>query len=256
MSDPQLSIVIPIFDEEDSIAPLYREIDAALAPWGDGFEIVLVDDGSGDGSPAILRELAEKDERVRVLTLEGRQGQSAALDAGFRAVRAPITVTLDADLQNDPADIPRLVECLGDDVDVVNGVRRDRCDTRWKIFTSRVANAVRNWLTGESVTDVGCSLRVMRTSFLRRIRLTRGLHRFLPTLLRLEGARIVEVSVSHRPRRYGRSKYGTRNRVFAGIVDLLAVRRMVLAANAASTESPRPAPSPCGFAARGRPRRP
>ena len=248
MPDPRLSVVVPIFDEEDSIVPLYGEIDAALESWGDGLEIVLVDDGSGDGSPTILRELAHKDERVRVITLEGRYGQASALDAGFRAARAPITVTLDADLQNDPADIPMLLEHLGDDVDVVNGVRRDRHDTVWKIFTSRIANGVRNRLTGESVTDVGCSLRVMRTVFLRRIRLDRGLHRFLPTLLRLEGARMVEVPVSHRPRRYGRSKYGARNRLFAAIADLVRVRRMK-ASTADSTESSRPAPS-------GHPRRP
>jgi dolichol-phosphate mannosyltransferase len=229
VSDPTLSVVVPIFDEEESIVALYEEIEAALAPWGDDLEIVLVDDGSADGSAALLGELARKDERVRIIALEGHRGQSAALDAGFRAVRAPITATLDADLQNDPADIPMLLERLerpGDDVDVVNGVRSQRCDTRWKILTSKVANAIRNRLTGESVTDVGCSLRVMRTSFLRRIRLERGLHRFLPTLLRLEGARIVELPVSHRPRRHGRSKYGASNRLLQGLADLMLVRRM------------------------------
>jgi glycosyltransferase involved in cell wall biosynthesis len=222
----ELSVVVPVFDEEDSIEPLYREIDAALSSLGAGLEMIWVDDGSRDRSAEILAELDRKDTRVRVITLAGNQGQSAALDAGFRAVRAPVTVTLDADLQNDPADIPMLLEHLAPDVDVVNGVRVGRRDSRWKILTSRVANALRNRLTQESVTDVGCSLRVIRTPFLRRITLERGLHRFLPTLLRLEGARMVEVPVSHRARRYGRSKYGLRNRLLPAIVDLLAVRRM------------------------------
>jgi dolichol-phosphate mannosyltransferase len=224
--EPRLSVVVPIFDEADSVEPLHREIDAALTSLGDALEIVLVDDGSRDGTAERLRVLAAKDERVRIVTLDRNHGQSAALDAGFRAARAPVLVTLDADLQNDPADIPALLERLGDDVDVVNGVRIHRRDAWTRRAASRVANAVRNRLTGESVTDVGCSLRVMRTPLVRRIKLYRGMHRFLPTLLRLEGARIVEMPVSHRPRRYGRSKYGFLGRGAQGLVDLLAVRWM------------------------------
>jgi glycosyltransferase involved in cell wall biosynthesis len=158
-----------------------------------------------------------------VVELDGNHGQSAALDAGFRVVRAPVTVTLDADLQNDPADILMLLEQLRPGVDVVNGVRVKRRDPRTKLLSSRIANAVRNWLLGESITDVGCSLRVMRTSFIKRVKLYRGLHRFLPTLLAIEGARMIEVPVSHRPRRYGTSKYGVRDRLFVGLVDLMAV---------------------------------
>ena len=222
---PALAVVIPVFDEEESLRPLHAELCAALAPLAGGAEILFVDDGSRDGSVAVLRELAEKDPRVQVLRLDGHHGQSAALDAGFRAVTAPLTATLDADLQNDPADLPKLLALL-DGADVVNGVRVDRCDSFSKRVSSRVANAVRNRLTRESVTDVGCSLRVMRTAHLRRIKLYRGLHRFLPTLLALEGARVVEIPVSHRPRSYGRSKYGVGNRLFTGIVDLFAVRWM------------------------------
>jgi len=221
--EPALAVVVPIYDEVESLVPLHREIDAALAGFGARLEIVLVDDGSRDGSHEVLRELARKDERVRVVTLDSNHGQSAALDAGFGLVRAPVVVTLDADLQNDPADIPLLLEHLRDDVDVVNGVRIGRRDSLSKIWSSRIANAVRNRLTGESVTDVGCSLRVMRTVILRRVKLYRGMHRFLPTLLRIEGARVVEVPVSHRARRYGRSKYGIRNRLLPGMLDLLAV---------------------------------
>jgi len=224
-SVPALSVVVPVYDEEDSLLPLYRELDAALASLEGGVEFIFVDDGSRDASLSLLRDLEGKDERVRVVALEQNCGQSAALDAGFRAVRAELTVTLDGDLQNDPADIPALLAHL-DEADVVNGIRIGRCDSRLRILSSYIANAVRNRVTGESVTDVGCSLRVMRTRYLRRIKLFRGMHRFLPTLLILEGARAIEVPVSHRPRRYGRSKYGIGNRLFVGIVDLLAVRWM------------------------------
>lgn len=223
--EPWLSIVIPVHDEEASLEPLYRELDAAVAAIRGEVEIILVDDGSRDASLLVLRELERKDPRVRALALARACGQSAALDAGFRAARGSVVATLDADLQNDPADLPRLLAHLGE-ADVVNGVRTGRCDSRLKILSSRVANAVRNRVTGESVSDVGCSLRVMKSSYLRRVKLYRGMHRFLPTLLRLEGARLIEVPVSHRPRRYGRSKYGIGNRLFVGVVDLLAVRWM------------------------------
>jgi glycosyltransferase involved in cell wall biosynthesis len=223
--EPYLSVVVPVHDEVDSIEPLHRELDAALASIPGGVEIVLVDDGSRDGSLARMRELATKDPRVRVIALERNHGQTAALEAGFRAARGQVTATLDADLQNDPADLPRLLAHL-DRADVVNGVRAGRRDGRVRRWSSRIANAFRNWATHESVTDVGCSLRVMRTSYLRRVKLYRGMHRFLPTLLRMEGARVIELPVSHRPRRYGRSKYGIGNRLFVGLVDVLAVRWM------------------------------
>jgi len=222
-----LAVVVPVFDEAGSVEILHREIDAALASYGDALEIVFVDDGSRDETPQLLRDLACKDPRVRVVTLDANHGQSAALDAGFRVVRAPITATLDADLQNDPAEIPRLLERLEPGVDVVNGVRVDRRDSPLRVLSSRIANTVRNAVTGESVTDVGCSLRVMRTPLLRRVKLYRGMHRFLPTLLRIEGARIVELPVRHRPRRFGASKYGIWGRLLEGSADLLAVRWMM-----------------------------
>ena len=222
---PALSVVVPLYDERDSLTPLYRELDAAVGQWPGGIELVFVDDGSRDGSAAVLAELASKDPRVRVVTLAVNAGQSAALDAGFRAARGDIVATLDADLQNDPADLRRLLGYIGE-ADVINGVRAERHDTWVRRVSSRVANGVRNRVTGESVTDVGCSLRVMRATYLRRVKLYRGLHRFLPTLLAIEGARVMEVPVTHRPRRYGRSKYGIGNRLFVGIVDLLAVRWM------------------------------
>lgn len=218
-----LSVVIPIYDEAENVEPLWRELGDVLDKLEGDAEIIFVDDGSRDQSTARVRELAELDSRVRLVRLDGNHGQSAALDAGFRAARGEITVTMDGDLQNDPADIPRLLERL-DRADVVNGVRLDRSDSPLRKISSRIANAFRNRVTRESVTDVGCSLRAVRTEYLRRLRLFRGAHRFLPTLLRIEGARVTEIPVSHRPRRHGRSKYGIRNRLFAGFFDVFAVR--------------------------------
>ena len=222
---PALSVVVPVYDEEDSLEPLHRELDAALASLPGEAEWIFVDDGSRDGSLAVLRRLEQKDPRLRVVALGRNRGQSAALEAGFRAARGGVIATLDADLQNDPRDIPRLLALL-DGADVVNGVRVDRRDTMARVLASRVANAVRNWATRENVTDVGCSLRVMRSDFAKRVKLRRGMHRFLPTLLRLEGARILETPVAHRSRRYGHSKYGIWDRLFVGVADLLAVRAM------------------------------
>lgn len=222
-SAPQLSVVVPIHDEAESLPLLYRELAEVLKDAEGGVEFVLVDDGSTDGSLDILRSLAREDPRVRVLALDGNHGQSAALAAGFEAVRGELTVMLDADLQNDPADIPRMLARM-DEADVVNGVRVDRHDSFVRRISSRIGNGFRNWMTDESVTDVGCSLRVVRTKFLKRVRPFRGMHRFLPTLLRLEGARVIEIPVAHRPRRYGRSKYGIGNRLFVGLEDVLGVR--------------------------------
>jgi len=223
--EPRLSVVVPIYDEEDSLEPLHRELDAALSGLPGGVEIVLVDDGSRDRSLDVMRGLAAKDGRVRVLALDRNHGQSAAFEAGFRAARGEVIATLDADLQNDPADIPRMMERLGE-ADVVNGVRADRRDDLVRRWSSKIANGFRNRVTDESVTDVGCSLRVMRARHAKRVKMFRGMHRFLPTLLRLEGARVTEMPVAHRERRYGTSKYGIGNRLFVGLVDVFAVRWM------------------------------
>ncbi len=226
MSDAAaLSLVIPVRDEAESLEALHRELDAAVGAWPGGLEILFVDDGSRDASRARLQAIAEKDARVRVLALDAPHGQSAALDAGFRAARGELIATLDADLQNDPADLPRLLAAL-EQADVVCGVRFARRDGLRRQLSSRIANALRNALTGERVRDVGCSLRVMRSSHLARVKLHRGMHRFLPTLLALEGARVIELPVAHRPRRHGRSKYGIFDRLFVGLVDVFAVRWM------------------------------
>ena len=218
-------MVVPVFDERDNLEPLHRELAAALAGVSGGVEFVYVDDGSRDGSAELMATLAKRDERVRVVRFAANRGQTAAFDAGFRAARGEVVATLDADLQNDPADLPRLLAAL-ERADVVNGVRVGRRDGLVRKLSSRIGNGFRNWMTHETVSDVGCSLRVMRASYLRRVKLYRGMHRFLPTLLRMEGARVVELPVSHRPRRHGRSKYGIANRLFVGLADVFAVRWM------------------------------
>ena len=225
LEHPFLSVVVPVHDEAESLDPLYGEPVAALAGVPGPSEMIFVDDGSVDESLRILRGLEAKDARVRVVVLDVNAGQSAALDAGFRAVRGEVVATLDADLQNDPADILRLLPWL-EEADVVNGIRTPRNDSWSRRVASRIANAVRNRVTGVEVSDIGCSLRVMRACFLRRIKLYDGLHRFLPTLLAMEGARLCEVEVSHRARRYGTSKYGIGNRLFVALADLFAVAWM------------------------------
>ncbi len=163
---------------------------------------------------------------IRILRFPRNQGQSAAMHAGFRAARGEVVVTLDADLQNDPADIPRLLELLdeGDGCDMVSGIRQQRRDGFVRLAASRIANKVRNWVVGDTVSDVGCSLKAYRRSFLLKLPAFNGLHRFLPALFQIQGARIRELPVSHRPRVHGVSKYSINNRLWRGIHDLVGVR--------------------------------
>ncbi|HEY2736810.1 MAG TPA: glycosyltransferase family 2 protein, partial [Thermoanaerobaculia bacterium] len=205
MRNPGISLVVPLFNEAESLSILAAEIRTAMESTGKDYEILFVDDGSTDGSAEVLRALAAEDRRVRVIRLRRNCGQSAALATGFRHARGSVVVTLDADLQNDPADIPRLLAGL-DTFDVICGVRLHRQDGWLRLASSRIANRIRNRVTRESVTDTGCTLRVYRAEFLRRVPAFHGMHRFLPTLLRLAGARVTEIPVSHRPRLHGQSK--------------------------------------------------
>lgn len=223
---PWLSVVLPVRDEIGALPGLTGELAKVLDGLGRSSECIFVDDDSRDGSRAWLQAESSCRPDWRVVMLDGHRGQATALGAGFAAARGELIATLDADGQNDPADLPLLLGLLGEDVDVVCGVRVERHDAALRRLASSVANAVRNRLTGEQITDVGCSLRVMRASFAKAIRLERGLHRFLPTLLRIEGARIVETPVSHRPRRAGRSKYGVFDRLPQALRDLWTVRRL------------------------------
>lgn len=220
-----LSLVIPVFNERDNLEPLVGEIGASLAGSGWRYEVILVDDGSNDGSDAVLARLRPLHPELRVVRFARNAGQTAAIDAGFRRARGGVVVTLDADLQNDPADIPRLVREL-DGWDAVVGVRARRRDTLVRRVSSRIANYVRNRLSDETIADTGCSLKAYRREALGSLKLYRGMHRFLPTLLKMEGRRVREFPVGHRPRVHGDSKYGIGNRLVPSFVDLLAVRWM------------------------------
>ena len=220
-----LSLVIPVYNERDNLEPLVGEIVGSLAGTGWHYEVLLVDDGSSDGSDAVLARLRERHPVLRVVRFAKNAGQTAAIDAGFRRARGATVVTLDADLQNDPADIPRLVREL-DGWDAVVGVRATRRDSLVRRVSSRIANYVRNRLSDETITDTGCSLKAYRREALATLKLYRGMHRFLPTLLKMEGRRVREFPVGHRPRVHGTSKYGISNRLVPSFVDLLAVRWM------------------------------
>ncbi len=226
MSGPGISVVIPVRDERENLAPLWSELQAVLEGTGRSFEVLFVDDGSVDGTPEVLESLSASDARIRVLSLESPSGQTAALDAGFRNARGDLVITLDADLQNDPADIPLLLDRIGP-LDALCGYRLQRHDSWLRRLSSRVANGVRNRVTGDHVLDIGCSLKIFRRPCLERVRLYDGMHRFLPTLLRLEGFRVGQIPVRHRPRVRGSSKYGIRGRLLRGCADLLAVRWMI-----------------------------
>jgi dolichol-phosphate mannosyltransferase len=222
-----LSVVIPVYNEEDNLPLLWPELRGVLEESGVSFEVVFVDDGSHDRSAEIIRSLRDADPRVRLVRLKANAGETAATDAGFKAARGQRVVTMDADLQNDPRDIPALLQRL-DQWDAATGWRVTRGDgdsvvRRW---SSRLANTIRNWLSDESIHDSGCTFRAFRRECLRELVLYRGFHRFIPTLLRMRGYRVVEVPVGNRPRRFGRSKYGVLNRVFVSFVDLLVVRWM------------------------------
>ncbi|MFL6236418.1 MAG: glycosyltransferase family 2 protein [Thermoanaerobaculia bacterium] len=225
MATPEISIVIPVYNEEENLPLLAAEIHGAMRPLGRPYEVIYVDDGSTDGSPGVLLELAREDPATRVIRQRRNSGQTAALDAGFRFARGEIVVTLDSDLQNDPADIPRLLAAL-DGYDVVSGVRARRRDTWVRRASSRIANRVRNRLTHDHVTDVGCTLRACRAEHLRGVPMFTGMHRFLPTLLAMAGARKTEIPVNHRPRLHGQPKYNISNRLWRALADLFAVRWM------------------------------
>ena len=222
-----LSVVIPVYNEEENLAPLWAELRPVVEGLGLDFEVVFVDDGSQDRSAEIVRRLREGDTRVRLVSLKANAGETAATDAGFKAARGRMVVTMDADLQNDPADIPPLLaELERSGATAVVGYRVNRRDGGWKRLQSRIANAVRNRLNGETIRDTGCSLKAFRADALRALPLFNGMHRFLPTLIKLHGGTVAEVPVRHRPRRLGLTKYGMWNRVFRSLADALAVRWM------------------------------
>jgi glycosyltransferase involved in cell wall biosynthesis len=226
MSDRvELSLVVPVYNERENLPLLVEEVGRALA--GRRYEIVAVDDGSTDGSLDVLKALKRAHPELHILAFAANAGQTAAFAAGFAVARGQVVVTLDADLQNDPADIPALLaELERSGAAAVAGYRVERQDTGWKRLQSRIANGVRNRLNRETIRDTGCSLKAFRADALRDLPLFNGMHRFLPTLVRMHGGRVTEVPVRHRPRRFGTTKYGMWNRVFRAFADALAVRWM------------------------------
>ena len=222
-----LSVVIPVYNEEASLSPLWSELRGVLDRLRLSFEVVFVDDGSRDRSAEIIRSFREADQRVRLVRLKTNGGETAATDAGFKAARGRRIVVMDADLQNDPGDIPMLLAHL-DRWDAVTGWRVDRAagDNLVRRASSRIANRIRNWLSDEAIQDSGCTFRAFRRECLRELVLYRGFHRFIPTLLKMRGYRVIEVPVGHRPRRFGRSKYGVLNRAMVAFADLLVIRWM------------------------------
>jgi dolichol-phosphate mannosyltransferase len=217
-SSPEISVVVPLFNEEESIAILQTELSAALK--GLNYEIIFVDDGSIDRTA----ERIETAPNIRLIRFEKNSGQSAALYAGLAAARGGTLVIIDGDLQNDPADIPKLLAEIARGADLVCGYRVRRRDTLVKRATSRIANAVRSRYTKDGVRDTGCTLKAMRRECVSTLVPFKGMHRFIPALVKAAGYRLVEVPVNHRPRRFGQSKYGLGNRALRATIDMFGVR--------------------------------
>jgi len=220
-----LSIVIPVYNERDNLVPLEEKLEEELSKLMISYEIIFVDDGSEDGSSHIIKSLKKNNPRLKLIQLEKNHGQSAAFAAGFKSAKGQIFVTLDADMQNNPADIPLLLEKM-QDFDVVCGWRFKRNDPWIKKISSKIGNGVRNWLSQEEIADTGCSLKAFRRECFENVKLFKGMHRFFPTLMKMEGFRVTQVKVSHHARLHGQSKYNIRNRLFSSLHDLMAIRWM------------------------------
>jgi len=220
--DGLLSLVIPVFNEEESLGPLMAEIDAMLTGLDRPAEVVFVDDGSTDNSRAVLAGLAREDSRVRVVLLRRNFGKGAALMAGFRHARGEVVVTMDADLQDDPAEIPRMLAELAAGADLVSGWKADRRDPITKRIASKVFNGVTARFSGLRLHDLNCGLKAYRADAVRNLSISGDLYRYIPVMAAADGFRVVELAVNHRPRRFGRSKYGL-ERYLRGFLDLLTI---------------------------------
>jgi glycosyltransferase involved in cell wall biosynthesis len=225
---PQISVVLPCHNEQDNLRPLITALREAIEPLKISYEIVITDDCSTDNSWTMLKEFAAADKRIRVQRFVKNAGQSAALWAGMKAARGRYLVTLDADLQNDPRDVPQFLEALKQ-FDCVCGSRvaaRGQGDNFVRVASSRIANWVRNKLSGETISDAGCCYRAFKRECIGNLKFFKGMHRFLPTLFKIEGYTVTEIPVRHNPRASGQTHYGVWNRLFASFYDLLAVRWM------------------------------
>jgi dolichol-phosphate mannosyltransferase len=222
-----LSLVIPFYNEEESVEEVCQEVREVLPPQEEmSWELIMVDDGSTDGTPELVDALARRYEHLRALHLSPNSGQSAALEAGYGAARGELVATLDGDGQNDPRDVLSLLgELDSRGVDMMCGIRRNRADNALRKFSSRIANRVRSRVLKDNITDVGCSVRVFRRECLGKVRFFRNAHRFFPALFIMAGYTVAETPVNHRPRLRGTSKYGhgINSRLWAGIADLAGV---------------------------------
>ena len=223
---PEISVFLPVYNEEPNLLPLHAKLDDALKQLGRSAEIVYVDDGSNDGSLKILRELAHTDSRVRVVALRRNYGQTAAMSAGIDAASGDVLIPMDADLQNDPADIARLLDKLDEGYDVVSGWRKNRKDKMvTRKIPSMIANRLISWIGGVPLHDYGCSLKAYRRESLQDVRLYGEMHRFIPIYASWAGARVTEIPVEHHARTMGKSKYGL-SRTIKVVFDLITIKFM------------------------------
>jgi glycosyltransferase involved in cell wall biosynthesis len=215
--------VVPVYNEVDNLLTLFEDLGDVLLGLRQPWEVIFVDDGSVDESPLVLRELASKDDKIKVLTLRRNFGQTAATMAGIDHASGEVVVVMDGDGQNDPAEIPALLDKLAEGYDVVSGWRRERHDSRFRVWLSRAANRIISCISGVRLHDYGCSLKAYRREILRSVRLYGEMHRFIPIYARWQGARVAEIPVNHRPRLAGSSKYGF-ERIFKVVLDLMVVQ--------------------------------
>jgi len=220
-----ISVVIPVYNEEENLPVLIPQIAEVLEPLGKTYEMICVDDGSKDQSRHLLKKMLLEYPQIRILGFKKNCGETAAGAAGIKEARGGIVITIDADLQNDPKDIPRMLDYLNE-YDMVTGWRQKREDSWVKRITSRIANRIRNSLSGEEIQDSGCTFRAYKRECLQEIKLYKGMHRFIPTLVKMEGYRVIEIPIAHHPRKFGVSKYTTWNRMWRAFIDLLAVKWM------------------------------
>jgi len=226
MSEPvDLSLVIPAYNEQEVVPELLRRVEAALQLTKKNFEVIIVDDGSKDTTPQLLADAQKTRPWLRVLRMARNGGQSAAFDAGFKAARGAVIATIDADLQNDPEEIPRLLPML-DGYDMITGWRSKRQDSKFRLIQTKLANKIRNWISQETIQDSASSLKLYKRHCLDGIHLFTGSHRFMPTLVKMRGYTVLETPVKHSHRYAGTAKYGFRNRAWRAFVDLLGVRWM------------------------------
>ncbi len=219
----QLSVIIPCYNEQENLVPLIQRLHQSLETCTKSYELIFIDDASTDATAEILRNLAKDDTRLRGIFHTSNFGQSAALLTGIQHSQGDIVISMDADLQNDPADIPAMLELLRH-ADAVCGVRQNRQDSTAKRLSSKIANKVRQWILQDDILDAGCCFRAIRSDALQQLPAFRALHRFLPTILKIHGCRVIQMPVAHHPRIHGYSKYGVGNRLFVGLYDLIGIR--------------------------------